>query len=102
MTTIVDVLRDLNLAREDGGTGESQGQYGWEVMMADVMAHLISAYSGIEAIFDSYPGAMVEMVSFELATQSVCTALVALDEVSRPVPTVWEPGSAATGDGCAG
>jgi hypothetical protein len=96
VTIIVEVPKDASLSRDDVGTGESHGQCGWDVMMADVIAHLTSAYRGIEEIFDSYPGAMAEMVSFELATQSVCTALVVLDEVSRPASTVW------AGFGCAG
>jgi hypothetical protein len=102
MTTIVEVLKDLTLERNDVRMGESQGRYGRDVMMADVIAHLISAYTGIEEIFDSDPGAMAEMVSFELATQSVCTALVVLDEVSRPASMVWEPENAETGTGRAG
>jgi hypothetical protein len=102
MTTTVDVSKDPNLARDDGRAGELQRQYGWDVTMADVIAHLITAYTGIEEIFASYPAGLAETVSFELATRSVCIALVVLDEMSRPVPTVWEPGSAATGDGCAG
>lgn len=54
----------------------------WEATMADVVAHLVSAFSMLEEVTSQHPRPSVAMASYDMASHSVCMALVALDECS--------------------
>ncbi len=52
----------------------------WESEMSDTVAHLVSAYAAVERLRKLTPTGQLAAVSCELASQSICTALVTLDE----------------------
>jgi hypothetical protein len=54
----------------------------WEEAMADVMAHLLSASSLLEELVWQHPQPILMMRPHDVASESVCKALVALDECS--------------------
>jgi hypothetical protein len=54
----------------------------WETVMSYAVAKLVSAYVDIEALVDHQLAPTQSAVSMELASQSVCVALVSLDECS--------------------
>jgi hypothetical protein len=54
----------------------------WAVAMADIVAHLISAYSILEEVVWHHPQPSLAIGSYDMASQGVCVALVALDECS--------------------
>ena len=70
------------------------GDGSWAVAMADVVAHLVSAYSILEEVVWRHPEPPLAMGSYDLASQGVCVALVALDECSA---LAW---SGPRGSGC--
>jgi hypothetical protein len=55
----------------------------WDAIVADTVAHLVTAFISIEDLIEFAIPTRSANVSFELASQSVATALVALDEISR-------------------
>ena len=54
----------------------------WAVAMADIVAHLVSAYSILEEVVWHHPQPSLAIGSYDMASQGVCVAMVALDECS--------------------
>jgi hypothetical protein len=52
----------------------------WAVAITDIVAHLVSVYSILEVVVWQHPEPPLAMGSYDLASEGVCVALVALDE----------------------
>jgi len=57
----------------------------WQSEMSDAVAHLASAYAAIQRLDEISPCGPMAIVPFDLACQSVRTALVSLEECSLEV-----------------
>jgi hypothetical protein len=57
----------------------------WESEMSDAVAHLASAYAAIQRLDQLSPFGPMAIVPYDLASQSVWTALVSLEEWSLEV-----------------
>ncbi len=69
--------RDL---RETAASAAGLPDEPWESEMSQAVAHLVSAFAAVERLRKLTPDHKLATVPFDLATQSICTALVALDE----------------------
>jgi hypothetical protein len=52
----------------------------WEAEMSETVAHLVSAFAAVERLRKLTPSGQLTTASCELASQSICAALAALDE----------------------
>jgi hypothetical protein len=52
----------------------------WESEMSEAVAHLVSAFAAVERLRKLSHGGQLAAVLCELASQSICSALAALDE----------------------
>ncbi len=52
----------------------------WEAEMCETVAYLVSAFAAVERLRKLTPGGQLTTAPCELASQSICAALAALDE----------------------
>lgn len=58
----------------------------WESEMSESVAHLVSAYVSVRRLRAVSPWSQLQGVSLDLASQGICTALIALDECGMTAP----------------
>jgi hypothetical protein len=75
-------VADPSKVKDGSGQRTAVRDGNWAVAMADLVAHLVSAYSLLEEIAWQHPQPSLAMDSHDLAFHGVCVALVALDECS--------------------
>jgi hypothetical protein len=75
-------VADPSKVKDGSGQRTAVRDGNWAVAMADLVAHLVSAYSLLEEIAWQHPQPSLAMDSHDLAFRGVCVALVALDECS--------------------
>jgi hypothetical protein len=78
MRSLVDTLGHQEHRILHGASGRYEYLETWESTMSDTVAHLVSAFVLVEALRTSFVGPST--ASMSLVSDSVCTALAALDE----------------------
>ena len=73
-------------------TGFSSQSESWESEISESVAYLVTAYASVRRLRTSGLGAELAGVSIDLASQSIWTALVALDEYGMTVLEGTRPG----------